>query len=167
LVGLLAAPAIADVVAGFDPPVKTVLLGSGPFTIDIVADMSLPIVGWGLDLTVVTPSVADRTATPPVIGPDWNAAFAPDLDGLAGLRFPNGFTGHTVLATVEFTPLALGSTDLLLSVTPGDLTEGFAIQPPPPGLFDVYTFNLGQIVVTPEPSALVLLALAGLALRRR
>lgn len=163
---LLASPALADTVfAGFDPAVKNVLPGE-IFTIDIVADMTNPIVGWGLDLTIADPAVAVRTATDPVIGPDWDPAFAPDLDGLAGLAFPDGVSGMgIVLATVEFQAVgAMGtSTNLVLSVTPGDLTEGFALYP---SGFDGYEFSLGTVNIVPEPAALVLLALGALIRRR-
>jgi len=161
---LLASPALADTVFGyFNPAVKVANVGD-IFTIDIVADMTNPIVGWGLDLTVTDPMYANRTATDPVIGPDWDPAFAPDLDGLAGLAFPVGVSGPGILlATVEFQALALGTTNLVLSVTPGDLTEGFALYP---SGFDNYEFSLGTINVVPEPAALALLALGALIRRR-
>jgi hypothetical protein len=162
---LLASPALADTVyASFDPTPKVVNLGD-TFTIDIVADMTSDIVGWGLDLTIADPSVAMRTAADPVIGPDWDPAFAPDGDGLAGLAFPAGVSGNDILlATVEFQAMALGVTDLYLSITPGDLTEGFALYPTG---FDDAVFTAGQIRVIPEPAALALLGLGVLALRRR
>ncbi len=161
---LLASPALADTVYGyFNPAVKVANVGD-VFTIDIVADMTNDIVGWGLDLTVTAPAVADRTLTEPVIGPNWDAAFAPDGDGLAGLAFPAGVSGTGILlATVEFQALALGTTNLVLSVTPGDLTEGFALFP---SGFDDYQFSLGTINVVPEPAALALLALGALIRRR-
>jgi len=163
---LMASPALADTVyAGFEPTPKIVNLGD-TFTVDIMADMTNPVVGWGLDLTVVTPAVANRTANDPVIGPMWDPAFAPDGDGLAGLAFPSGVVGNDILlATVEFKALAYGVTDLVLSVTAGDLTEGFALEAP--GAFDNYEFTVGQIRVVPEPAALALLGLSLLALRRR
>ena len=50
LAGLLVSPAMANVIVSTDPIVTTVDINNGPFTINIVANMSLPIVGWGLDL---------------------------------------------------------------------------------------------------------------------
>lgn len=162
---LLASPALADTVyAGFEPSPKVVNLGD-TFTIDIVADMTSDIVGWGLDASLSNPAIANFTGTDPVIGPMWDPAFAPDGDGLAGLAFPAGVSGNDILlATIELTALAVGVTDITLSITPGDLTEGFALYPTG---FDEAVFTAGRIEVIPEPAALALLGLAVLALRRR
>jgi len=164
LAGLMVAPAMANVIVSTNPLVKTVDINDGPFTIDIVANMTQPIVGWGLDLVSEVPGIATRTATAPVIGPSWDPAFAPDGDGLAGLNFPNGVSGNNVvLATVEFVPVGVGITMLHGAITPGDLTEGFALYPTG---FDTVDFWCGYIVVTPEPASLALLSVLAF-LRRR
>ena len=159
-----------DVCVRFDPPV-TVANPSDVFTIDIVADINTPIVGWGMDLTIVTPAVASLTGGPVIPFP-WLAAFAPDGDQLAGLASPfapvNGAVSGTdiILATLTFTADAPPETELLLSITPGDATEGFALDPT--GLAEVQ-FEVGRIIV-PEPASLVMLGCAVpacLLLRRR
>ena len=159
-----------DVCVRFDPPV-TVANPSDVFTIDIVADINTPIVGWGMDLTIVTPTVASLTGGPVIPFP-WLAAFAPDGDQLAGLASPFdpvfGAVSGTdiILATLTFTADAPLETDLLLSITAGDATEGFALDPTG---FAVVQFETGKIIV-PEPAGLILLACclpACLLLRRR
>ncbi len=174
MLSVVAAPAMADIVVSFDPTPKTAVLGSGTFSIDIVADIpgDEPIVGWGLDLDIVDPNIAILEGTIQ-IGPSWTPAALPteneDLDGLAGLAFPSGVTGTGVLlATVYFTPVALGTTDLLLSDdnATGDLTEGFALEGAGAGFANVI-YNVGQIHIVPEPAALALMLVAGALLRRR
>ena len=158
---------MAGVVVGFDPEDSTVGYNE-TFWINIVADMEETIVGWGLDLTVDDPSIAAPTGNLDFsVGP-WDAAYAPDGDGLAGLNFPDGVTGQTVLVAVEFQSFGNAGTALLTlsDDNPPDLTEGFAVAPPPSGVFADVLYCCGTITV-PEPAALTLLALGALALRRR
>lgn len=158
------------VVCRFEPPSQTVALG-GIFTVDIVADIDMPVVGWGLDLSLLTPGILLPTG-PPAIGADWLSALAPDGDGLAGLASPlpptNGSVSGTgiVLATLSFSADAIGATDLVASVTPGDLTEGFALDPTG---FATMTFQPGQVTVVPEPATALLLVGVGcvILIRRR
>ncbi len=118
---LFASTAWGDIIVRFDPPDETVHLGD-VFTMDIVADIPNPVLGWGLDLSIVDPTILS-TVGAPAVGPDWFGAFAPDGDGLAALAFPNSVSGNGVLlATMTFSADALGETDLLFSVTPRDLT---------------------------------------------
>ena len=52
----LTAPATAglvDVTVRFDPPAQIVQVGDY-FTVNLVADFTLPVVGWGLDVSAVT-----------------------------------------------------------------------------------------------------------------
>ena len=130
--------------------------------VDIVA--SIPeadaIIGWGLDL-----GLSGNPASlvgPPVIGPLFNPAFAPDLDGLAGLVPPPGtvFGPQVVLATLALhTANPLGTTYLDASYN-DPLFEGFMTEN---GFADV-TFVQGTI--TPEPASLALLGLLVLVRRR-
>lgn len=142
----------------FDPPDQTVNLGD-PFSVSLVADISDPVLGWGLDFTIANPSVAALSG-PPVIGPQWFPFSTPDGDGLGGIAFPNSISGNNVLlATLNFTADSLGDTNLLLSVTPGDLTEGFPLDPTG---FATLSFEPGHVTVIPEPASVAILAFAGL-----
>ena len=146
----------------FEPSSQTVNLGD-TFNVQIVADISSPVVGWGLDFAIASPPILSETAAP-VIGAAWVPAPAPDGDGLASLAFPNSVSGTGVLlATLTLHANAIGATDLLLSVTPGDLTEGFALDPTG---FAELTIQPGHANVVPEPSTIGLLALIGLGMLR-
>ena len=75
----------ADLIVRFDPANSTVEQWE-IFDIDIVADISDPVLGWGLDLAfddTILIQLGD-----PAIGPLWQPAFAPDGDSLAALAFP-------------------------------------------------------------------------------
>ena len=160
---LLAAAAVsANVTVRFEPASLTVDPGT-IFSMAIVADIPQPLVGWGLDLTIQNPAVVSVHAAPS-IGPLWVSAYAPDGDGLAGLAFPSSVSGiGVVLATISLSADAAGETDLWISVTPGDLTEGFALDPTG---FDTFTVEPGHVKV-PEPSTIALLGLATLVVARR
>jgi hypothetical protein len=162
LIGLLVSPALAGIVVSFYPPAQ-VWLPSGDATVNIVADIpeSDAIIGWGLDLGL-TGNPAALTG-PPVIGPLFTPAYAPDGDGLAGLVPPPDVvwgSGIVLASLALHTANPLGTTYLDASVTPGDLFEGFMTE----NGFAQVTFVQG--VITPEPASLLLLALVGL-LRRR
>lgn len=150
---LLATPtANASVIVSVVPAQQTVNIGD-TFSVQIIADMSLPIVGWGLDFDVVDDSIVSIVTTP-TIGPLWFGVGTPDGDGLAGLAFPNPVSGNGILlATIQLLADEFGETDLLLSYTSGDLTEGFALQQP--GQFDSVEFIGGHVTVVPAPGALV------------
>ena len=153
------------VVVRFDPAVKVVGFGE-TFTVDIVADITDAVLGWGLDLTIVDTTVVAPDGSPSV-GPLWDAAIAPDGDGLVGLTFPDSVVGSDVLlATLSFSAIGVGETDLLASVSPNDLTEGFPLDPTG---FSEIVFQPGHVTVTPEPAALFVVTAAGLPLllRRR
>lgn len=167
-------PAAADIVVGFNYPAgNTVLLGNS-IAVEIVADIPEAdrVIGWGIDLAIDDGAIAGLVGAP-VIGADFDPVFAPDGDGLAGLApTPPGvgvWGDDVVLATVVFQGLALGTTGLTLGDdNPADLTEGFAVEPPPTGVFANVVYNAGSLTVVPEPASLALLALGGLvAIRRR
>jgi hypothetical protein len=164
LIGLLVSPALAGIVVSFDPPTQPWGAG-GNASVDIVA--SIPeadaIIGWGLDLGLSgNPAVLTG---PPVIGGQFDAAYAPDGDGLAGLVPPPGTVWGTgiVLASLTLhtpTPSPYDVTYLDASYTLADLTEGLMTE----NGFAAVQFVQGTI--TPEPASLALLAVLGL-LRRR
>lgn len=165
--GLLLGESRADAltILGFAPSAATTQIGS-QVTVDIVADFDALVVGWGLDLSF-DPSVLSLS-NGPVIGGVWNSGFAPDGDGLAGLALPGGLSGTgVVLATLTFDAVGLGTSALILSVTPGDLTEGVPLLS---GGFDSLNLLGGSLEVTtiPEPATALLMAagLAAFALRR-
>lgn len=91
---------------------------------------------------------------------------APDGDGLAGAVFPAGLTGDLLLATLTFQAIGAGATEVGASATPGDLTEGFPLDP---SGFDADVSFTSARVEVPEPGLPVILALAALTqlLRRR
>ena len=141
-----------DIIVRFDSPDVTVDLGE-VFTIDIVADIPDPVLGWGLDLAIVDPAILS-TVGAPAVGPDWFGTFAPDGDGLAALAFPTSVSGNGVLlATMTFSADGLGETDLLLSTTAGDLTEGFPLDDTG---FGTISFEPGHVNVIPAPGAALL-----------
>lgn len=144
------------------PSAATVAVGDA-FDVQLRADLGDPVLGWGLDLAfdpaIVSPSAA------PTLGPLWASVFTADNDGLAGLAFPSAAAGCDVLlATLHFTARSLGQTNLVISTTPGDLTEGLPLDPT--GFADV-RFVPATITVAPEPCTLSLVALGVLAARRR
>jgi len=162
----LGGAARGGLIVRFDTPERTVGLGD-VFTIDILADVGDPLVGWGVDLSF-DPSILSRVDSP-AIGPRWFPASAPDGDGLAGLAFADSVSGADVLlASVTFSAVTLGETDLRLSTTPGDLTEGFALDPTG---FAQPIFESAHVFVVPEPSTgligvIVLFIIGGLPARR-
>ncbi len=163
---LPASAGLVDVTVRFEPSAQTVNPGDD-FCVNLVADITTPVVGWGLDVNLGTPNVLLPVGTP-VIGSLWVPAWSPDGDGLAGLAFPDSVSGAGVLlATLTYHADAIGETDLLPGVTDGDGTEGFALDPT--GLATV-SFEPGHVSVIPEPSVCAVLAvsgLMGLAHRRR
>lgn len=166
--GALAASAAAATVDVYLVPQDSVIGLGDTVMVDVYADISDPVLGWGLDLDATLPAIADKTGNQS-IGPAWNPATSIDGDDLAGVvPFPPvGVSGNGILlASVEFVGLSIGVTPLAVGDNyPDDLSEGFALDPT--GFADV-TYRGGSITVVPEPAAFALLALGGLeALRRR
>mgnify|MGYP000085431415 FL=1 len=154
----------------FNPASQSVVDGNS-VSVDLVADLPNPVLGWGLDVSF---DAALLSLTNVAIDPSWFAVIPPDGDFLAGLAFPAPITGNNVvLATLTFNTLDVGTSALNASITPLDFTEGFPLPPPAlPGSFDAVNFIAGSIEVTgsgpapvPEPSTILLMAsgLLGLA----
>jgi hypothetical protein len=162
--GLCTAGASADILVVLNPTDSVVAVGD-TVSVNIVAHIQEAdaVAGWGLDLDIALPGVASWTLTS--IGSDWFPGTGIDPDGLVGFAFPDPVWGPgKVLATVEISGLSVGVTDICPSVTPGDDTEGFVQKG---GEFVAANFICGTITVTPEPTTLSLVALAGLVILRR
>ncbi len=160
LVALLASPALADIVVSFDPPTQPWAAGGN--AVNIVANIpeADAILGWGLDLSLTGNPAA--LVGPPVIGPLFDPAFAPDGDDLAGLVPPPNFVWgpNVLLASLVVQAPVIGTTYLDASYTLTDLTEGFITE------LGFAPVSFVQGVITPEPTSLLLLGVLGL-LRRR
>ena len=158
-----AAPAFGTVTLSFVAQNTTIPSVGGFANVEIRADFTEPILGWGLDLNVDDPGVADLDSF--TIGPAWDPVLS-SLDGdlLGGTAFPGpvGPGSNILLATLTFEAFGIGVTPISLSIS-GDEDEGFAIDPS--GL-DSVVFAEGTIRV-PEPAALTLLALGAVAVLRR
>jgi len=158
----LTASAQAGVIVYVRPSADQVLPGES-FTVQLRADIDQPVVAWGLDLAFNS-AVVQRSG-PPAIGPAWFPAYAPDGDGLAGVAFPVPVVGaNTLLATIVFEALTPGTCPLAASFTPGDLNEGFALDPVG---FAQVSFIPASVTVLPEPGLLLPAALPWIARRRR
>ena len=160
-VGLLVGTAAADpIVVTFDAPTTYINVGDSG-TVDIVADIPAdsPVLGWGLDVNF-DPAIVALTNV--MVDMPWTQVSG-DGDGLGGIVFPTGIYGQVTLATLTFDAIGAGISGLDVSVTMGDLNEGFALDPI--GFGDWY--SVAGEIITPEPASLTLLALAGLLIRRR
>lgn len=145
---------------GFNAQQTTVNVGQ-QFVIDIVADLPLDIVGWGMQFSIQNPAVLELQG-PPLVALPWNPTTLIENNGswqFGGLAFPDPVTGNgTLLASLVFKATALGETDLILTIDGNDPTQGFVAGPNgPPGHFGSYQLNLGHVTVVPGPGALALL----------
>ena len=131
-----------------------VVMVGDSFTVDIVADIPEPVLGWGLDIGFED---AIFSFTNVSIGPSWSPVFSADGDGLAGLTFSPLYGGDILLATLSFEAISLGTSVLCPSVTPGDLSEGFPLALAPPGSFADVVFESKSVTAVPEPSTVLLL----------
>lgn len=166
---VLATPAQATILVSIEPANQVVDIIDGTATVDIVAviPQADAVVSWGLDLDLLAgTSVSFQSAM--VNAPTWTAVASVDLDGLAGLApTPPGAPiwsdpASILLATVTLSLDSLGVTSLGLSDNnPADLSEGFALDPPPVGAFANVNYVGATIEVVPEPTAMSLLLFAG------
>jgi hypothetical protein len=163
----------ASLTVSFVPSASTVYVGD-TVSVDIYASIegSEALAGWGMQMSFDNAIVSHDPNTQIALGGDW---FGPgtSLFGTAANLFNPPTGANILLATVEFTALALGSTNLVGSIDPLDPFQGFTFPAPPgdPDLFNV-TFVDGIITVVPIPlPAPVWMGLAGLGgvvvLRRR
>ncbi len=153
---------LADVTVRARPSVATVNVGD-PFDMELRADLGDPVLGWGLDVAFDGDIIGQALA--PTIGPLWASVHTPDGDDLAGLKYPPSLSGNDILlATLHFIAVAPGQTDLVIGVTAGDLTEGFALDPT--GFANVQ-FEPASVTVLPEPATGLLLASCLICLRAR
>lgn len=164
----LAAPASASVIAYVSPSSSTQAQGAN-FQVSIYADFTVPggstgLLGFGLDLAYDS-SLLTLTA-PPQLGPGFTGFSGPDGDALGGIAADALPGGTLLLAILSFHADSPGTSPLELSITPGDLTEGFALDPTG---FDTVQFLPAGVTIVPEPGSLLLLgsALAALAYTRQ
>lgn len=169
-------PAMADITVSLNPQDQVVNLADTTVAfVDIVA--SIPeldaITGFGLDLAFDASLLGTAT---PTLGAQFvpYGGGTPDGDGLGGLAVFSEIPvwGDDVhLATVQFDLTGhYGVSPLIMSDdNPADLTEGFAVVPPPYGVFADVVYVAGSIETIPSPSAatLGLLGLFSLGLARR
>ncbi len=156
---LLAPCALGNIVIRFGSSDVTVHKGD-VFTLDIIADIDQPVLGWGLDLAIDDPSVLSTIGLP-AIDANWvGLPFTPDGDGLAAVAFPDGISGTVVLATLTFSADEQGFTLLQLGADDNGLTEGFPLDNS--GFGDI-KFESAGITVVPLPAAVVL-GIVGLGL---
>jgi hypothetical protein len=128
--------------------------------VEVRADLTEAIIGWGLDLAVVDPSVA--TLTDLAVALPWDAAEATldhDLFGATSLTSVGPGT-DILLATLTFQAVGDGVTNIAL-LTSNDEDEGFALANWS-GL-DSVVFASGTITV-PEPTSFLVCTLGGLLL---
>lgn len=159
----------AGVIVNILPSDQTVNIGE-TFTVDIVASMSEPVLGWGMVFSIQNPEIVSINGTPAAASP-WFDTTQPYFDGwlLGGLAFPEPISGADILlATLSFTATAFGESDLELSINPESLRQGFALGPPwPTGTMDFVQINFGHVNVIPTPGALILMAVGTFATIRR
>jgi len=159
-------------------------LSADQFVFDVRAQITpeTAVVGWGIDIWYDEAQVTFVGAS---FGPDWTEVAADDPDpddptvdlNLAAISFPpaEGIAGNVLLASLTFEGDCCDSLLTLGDHQPGDLNEGFAIDPDLGGGFAVFDYPdpvslcCGSVTIyVPEPASLTLLAACGLiALRRR
>ncbi len=133
------------------------VLAGQAFYVDVIGQLTQPIVGFGVDLIQTPAGVIAPTGV--TISGGFIGVNASDGDGLAGLAAPPGVAGsNLLLARIAISALAPGLTNLRLGASVGDFAEGFALAGI--GAFDTVDFgNTLAVRVIPEPGTALLLGL--------
>ncbi|MCL2330600.1 MAG: PEP-CTERM sorting domain-containing protein [Phycisphaerae bacterium] len=154
----------ATVVVYAVPSATTVNVGDS-VDVQLLADLGEPVVAWGLGLSFDRAILSETAAA--TGGPAWETVFETGNDALMGLAFPDSISGNSVLlATFHFEAVSTGQAWLTPTITPGDLTQGFALDPA--GFAIVQFAPAVMINVVPEPMmSLGLLAIGSLVILRR
>lgn len=148
--------AYATAIVRVVPTVESMTVGESQW-IEIRADLSLPVLGFGLDIDFDSLSLAPVGS--PEIGPLWIPLFAQDGDGLAGLASGEAISGDDILlATLSVQALARSDVSITASISPGELTEGFPLVSA--GFDADVHFISTTLTVVPEPGTASLLALS-------
>jgi len=129
------------------------------FTINILADIPDPVLGWGLDLNFDS-GLVNQSALP-LVSATWMPGFTMDGDELAGLAFPVPVSGTDVLlASLTFEATSAGLATFSAGYTSIDLTEGFPLAFALPGSFADVSFADTLVTINnvsvPEPGTLLL-----------
>ena len=162
-----------SIVVSFVPSATSVTVGE-VFTIDVIASIptSANLVSWGMDIDFNSDVLAHDALADVAIGAAFTTTFAPvgDGDGLLGITLapdPPANGGDFVLATLTFTAIEAGVTEITGAYTADDPFEGFFGSG---GTVLPIDFGSAMVTVVPLPPA-VLVGGLGLAvvvvLRRR
>ena len=160
---LAASPALATVNVSFVAQDSVIPNVGDTVQVDVMANFTDAMTGWGLDLIIDDPGIA--AVTDFVVGVSWDPISSLDGDDIGGLRFPPGVgPGDVLLGTFTFQGLAEGTTGISMTYQREE-DEGFLTELS--GYDEDVVYVGGTIEVLPEPASLALLALGGLALLRR
>lgn len=162
-----------SIVVSFVPSAATVNVGE-QFTVDVIASIpaSTDLVSWGMDALFDGTALGHDALADVVIGSAFTGTFGPvgDGDGLLAVTLapdPPADSGSFVLATLTFTALEAGLTEITGTFDGDDPFEGFFGVGGGPLTVD---FGSATVAVVPLPPAVLVggLGLAvALLLRRR
>jgi hypothetical protein len=139
---------------------------SDTFSVDLIADIPADeaINSWGLDLAFDSSVLTLDSFTRGGIWGGGLGLCSLDGDEICGNALVPSVSGISTLGTFNFTAIGIGSTFLDLSVTAGDITEGFRLST---AAFPIATrdwdYSAGLVNVAPaasvsEPAILTLMA---------
>lgn len=156
----------ALITLSFDPTPAEVSLND-TIAVDLIADIPAAesINSWGLDISFDSSVLTLNSFTK---GPIWTGGLGScslDDDEICGSALVPSINGSSLLGTFNFTAIGIGSSALDLSVTEGDITEGFRLVVPasPIGGSIDWNYSAGLVNVGPsgsvsEPAILTLMA---------